>query len=105
MSRTAPAAVSISTRLPESPATIRRHLVAVHDRQVTVKHYHVVPSAAEAIERLLSVQGEVHGHALAAQPGADRRGEHFVILYDQQSHPYQHARRTVSARCQPLAPR
>jgi hypothetical protein len=37
------------------------------------------------------VKGKVDGHALAAQPGGDRRGEHFVILDDQQSHRFQNA--------------
>ena len=81
------------------------HLVAVDDGQVAVQDHHVVAGAAEAVECFLPVQGEVHGHALTAQPGGDRRGEHFVILYDKQSHRLQDARPQVPARCQPPAPR
>src|SRR6202167_4499789 len=52
----------------------------------------------------VAVEDHVDGHALAAQAGPDRPGQHLVILHDEHSHASNDARRTVSMRCQQATP-
>ena len=62
--------------------------VAVHGRQVTVEHDHVVIGARRALQGCRAVIDHVHGQARVAQTFADPVGQRNVILHDQ--HPHMH---------------
>ena len=61
-------------------------LIAVHAGQVAVEHQHVVVGERQVRERVVSVEGDVHGHALPAQAGGDRFRQLDVILDQQYPH-------------------
>ena len=54
--------------------------IAVHAWQVPVEHEHVVVGERQVRERVVPVERDVDGHALAAQPCGDRVGKLGVIL-------------------------
>jgi hypothetical protein len=62
------------------------HLVAVHDRQVTVQHHHVVVVDADAFQRRSAVVDHVHGVRVAAQPLGHRVGQQRLVLDHQDPH-------------------
>jgi hypothetical protein len=60
--------------------------VAVHPRQVTVEHQHVVVVQVELEGGVHAVIGDVDGHALIAQAFGDIVGQPLDILGDQDPH-------------------
>ena len=80
-------------------------LVAVYAGQVAVEHEHVVVGEREVRERVVAVERDVDGHALAAQARSDRLGQLDVILDQQYSHrPLQRGASAVTARLQRRSP-
>jgi hypothetical protein len=55
-------------------------LIAVHPGKITVEYEHVVVGEGEVGEGVMSVEGDVDGHALLAQTRGDRVGQLNVIL-------------------------
>ena len=74
-----PAAGPVGYQLPAD-------VVAVPAGQVAVEHDHVVTADGGLGERVAAVEGDVGGHALAAQHGRDRQGELGMILDHQHPH-------------------
>ena len=60
--------------------------VAVHGRQVTIEHDHVVLSTCRALQSCRPVVDHVDREPGIAQTLADPIGQHNVILHDQDSH-------------------
>jgi hypothetical protein len=52
----------------------------VHAGQVAVEHDHVVVVDAEALQRGVAVERDVHGVGVVAQPLGDRLGEHPLVF-------------------------
>ena len=67
-------------------------VVAMGARQVAVQHHDVVVGDRQARTGVAAVEGDVDGHAFAAQPDGHRLGEHLVVFGYQHSH-----RSTVTA--------
>jgi hypothetical protein len=58
----------------------------VHPGQFPVQHHDVVRGADEVVEGVLPVEGDVHRHALLAQPAGHRCGQLRVVLDQQHPH-------------------
>ena len=62
------------------------YLVAVHSGQVPVQHHDVIAGDGQMLERVVPVENDVDGHALAAKPGPDRLGQDLEVFNYQHSH-------------------
>jgi hypothetical protein len=81
------AAVSIRIRLCDRwTASLRQTSSPWVPGQVPVQRHDVVAGGGQVIERVVPVKDHVDGHALPAQPGPDRGGQHLEVFDDQHPH-------------------
>ncbi len=70
-------------------------VISVGAGEVPVQDHDVVAVIAQPGQGVVAIEGEVHGHPVATQPGRDRSGQAFVVFCYQYPHRFSWSKRGI----------